>query len=172
MRRLHAWLALIVIATVAACSSSGSGASGSLWTYGPTAGPAATSVPPTVSPTAVPSTVPSAGPATIALSEWKVDIASTIAKGSATFTISNAGTIPHELLVFKSDLEASAYPVDAAGDIVEDGAGVTLVSDGENIDPAGTQERTVDLVPGKYLFVCNIAGHFKAGMFTVVTVTP
>jgi uncharacterized cupredoxin-like copper-binding protein len=159
---------VIVMAFATACTGSSSGASGSLWTYGPTAGPPATSAPASVAPTAV----PSAGPATIALTEWKVDTASTIAKGSVTFSISNAGTIPHELLVFKSDLAPAAYPTDAAGDIVEDGAGVTLVSDGENIDPAGTQSRTVDLVPGTYLFVCNIPGHFTAGMFTVVTVTP
>ncbi len=51
--------------------------------------------------------------------------------------------------------------------------GITLVSDGDNIDPGGTQTRTVDLTqPGSYLFVCNIPGHFKAGMFSAVTVTP
>ena len=80
------------------------------------------------------------------------------------------GTAPHELLVFKSDLDPSAYPTDAAGDIKEEGAGVTLTSDGENIDPAGSQARTIVLVPGKYVFVCNIPGHFKQGMFAVVTV--
>ena len=74
--------------------------------------------------------------------------------------------------MFKSDRDASAYPVDKAGDIKEEGAGVELLSDGENIDPGGTQTRTIDLAPGKYLFVCNIPGHFKQGMFTEVTVTP
>ena len=87
-------------------------------------------------------------------------------------TITNAGVTPHELLVFKSDLKPAAYPTDAAGDIKEEGAGVKLVSDGDNIDPAGTQARSVDLAPGKYLFVCNIPGHFKQGMFTIVTVAP
>jgi uncharacterized cupredoxin-like copper-binding protein len=56
---------------------------------------------------------------------------------------------------------------------VEDGPGITLVSDGDNLDPGTTQTRTVDLTqPGSYLFVCNIPGHFKAGMFSAVTVTP
>jgi len=79
--------------------------------------------------------------------------------------------MPHELLIFKSDLAPAAYPKDKSGDIIEDGPGVNLVSDGENIDPAGAQTRTVDLKPGTYLFVCNIPGHFKQGMFQVVTVT-
>jgi uncharacterized cupredoxin-like copper-binding protein len=68
-------------------------------------------------------------------------------------------------------LDTSAYPVDAAGNIIEDGPGITLVSDGENIDPGGTQDRVIDLtIPGKYVFLCNLPGHFKAGMFTQVTV--
>jgi uncharacterized cupredoxin-like copper-binding protein len=127
------------------------------------------------SPTAVPSVAPTTSVVTggtIVLSEWKVDTASTIKAGKSTFTISNAGTIAHELLIFKSDKAPSAYPTDAAGDIVEDGAGVDLSSDGDNIDPAGSQTRSVTLAPGTYLFVCNIPGHFKSGMFTVVTVTP
>jgi len=98
-------------------------------------------------------------------------VAGTLKAGTSTFAISNAGAIAHELLVFKSDLAPAAYPTDAAGDIKEEGAGVALLSDGDNIDPAGSQTRTVDLAAGTYLFVCNIPGHFKAGMFAVVTVT-
>jgi hypothetical protein len=44
----------------------------------------------------------------------------------------------------------------AAGNIIEKGAGVDLLSDGDNID---------------HLFVCKIAGHFKQGMYSVVIVT-
>ena len=84
----------------------------------------------------------------------------------------NNGTVPHELLIFKSDLAPAAYPTDTAGDVQEEGVGVTLVSDGENIDPGGSQARSVDLAPGTYLFLCNIPGHFEQGMFAVVTVTP
>jgi len=93
--------------------------------------------------------------------------------GQMNFSITNIGTIQHELLVFKSDLPPSAFPIDNKGNVIEDGPGITLVSDGDNIDPGKTQARTVDLTqPGTYLFVCNIPGHFKAGMFSVVTVTP
>jgi uncharacterized cupredoxin-like copper-binding protein len=108
-----------------------------------------------------------------ALSEWHVAVPSTIKAGTINLEAANFGTIQHELLVFKSDLPPSAYPVDKNGHIIEDGPGITLVSDGDNIDPGKTQARTVDLTqPGTYLFVCNIPGHFKAGMFSVVTVTP
>jgi uncharacterized cupredoxin-like copper-binding protein len=117
----------------------------------------------------------SAGPADVAihLSEWSVGVPTTIAAGSVNLSITNIGKIPHELLVFKSDLAPSTLPLDSHGNIIEDGPGVNLVSDGDNIDPGGTQSRQVDLSkPGQYIFVCNIPGHFKAGMFTVVNVTP
>jgi uncharacterized cupredoxin-like copper-binding protein len=108
-----------------------------------------------------------------ALSEWHVAVPSTIKAGTINLEAANFGTIQHELLVFKSDLAPSAFPVDQNGDIIEDGPGITLVSDGDNIDPGKTQTRTVDLTqPGTYQFLCNIPGHFKAGMFSVVTVTP
>jgi uncharacterized cupredoxin-like copper-binding protein len=129
----------------------------------------------TAAPSPVVSLAPTAAivvPPTIDLAEWTVDTASTLKAGTIKFKISNSGTIAHELLVFKSDLQPAAYPTNPAGGIVEEGGGVDLVSEGENIDPGGTQTRSVTLTPGTYLFVCNIPGHFKAGMFTVVTVTP
>jgi len=105
------------------------------------------------------------------LSEWKVAVPTTFKAGQVSFNVVNTGAIQHELLVFKSDLDPSQYPQDSNG-IVEDGAGITKVSDGDNLDAGKSQSRTVDLSqPGKYLFVCNIPGHFKQGMFTVVIVT-
>jgi uncharacterized cupredoxin-like copper-binding protein len=108
-----------------------------------------------------------------ALSEWHVAAPGTIKAGTVILEAANFGTIQHELLVFKSDLPPSAFPVDKNGNIIEDGPGINLVSDGDNIDPGKTQTRTVNLTqPGSYVFVCNIPGHFKAGMFSSVTVTP
>jgi uncharacterized cupredoxin-like copper-binding protein len=120
-------------------------------------------------------TLPSAQQAYVpaALSEWHVAVPSTIKAGTVNLEIANFGTIQHELLVFKSDLPPSQFPVDSSGNIVEDGPGISKVSDGDNLDPGTTQTRTVDLSqPGTYLFACNIPGHFKAGMSSVVTVTP
>jgi uncharacterized cupredoxin-like copper-binding protein len=120
-------------------------------------------------------TPPSAQQAYVAagLSEWHVAVPTMITAGTVNLEAANFGTIQHELLVFRSDLPPSQFPVDKNGNIVEDGPGIALISDGDNIDPGKTQTRTVDLTqPGSYLFVCNIPGHFKAGMYSVVTVTP
>lgn len=171
MSRLRIVLVSIAIAAAsAACASSGASTSQS----GTAATPA---TPASTAPTAAPSVpaVASAPPATapsVSLTEWKVVVTGTIKSGKTDLTIKDIGVAPHELLVFKSNLAASAYPLDKAGNIIEEGGGVTLISDGENIDPGGTQTRTIDLAPGHYLFVCNIPGHFRQGMFTAVTVTP
>jgi len=140
-----------------------------------TASPAPTasapSATPTTGPVASPIGVPPTGLA-IYLSEWSVALPTSMSTGPVNVTITNIGTMQHELLVFKSDLAPDAYPVDSQGTIIEDGPGITLVSRGDPISPGKTETRVVDLTqPGTYLFVCNLPGHFKAGMFRVVTVT-
>lgn len=97
--------------------------------------------------------------------------ASTVKAGKVTFNVTNDGNLQHELLVFNTDLEPKDFPLDPEGNINEEGPGMNKISDGDNIDTGGTQTRVVDLSkPGKYVLVCNIAGHFKAGMFTTITV--
>src|SRR5262249_55917062 len=111
-------------------------------------------------------------PLSMTLTEWKVEVPSTLPHGQYAITITNNGSMEHELLVFKSELYPAQYPVDATGNIQEDGPGITKISDGDNIDRGKSQTRTVDLTqPGLYLFACNLPGHFKQGMYTVVTVT-
>jgi uncharacterized cupredoxin-like copper-binding protein len=163
----------IIAGAVGACSSAAAVPSTHLAVT--SAPPAASIATPTASPVAAASApatpIAIAVDPTISLYEWKVIAPTTLKAGKTSFTISNFGTVPHELLIFKSPLAADKYPTDAKGNIKEKGAGVDVLSDGENIDPAGSQVRTVDLTPGTYLFVCNIPGHFKSGMFSVVTVT-
>lgn len=120
-------------------------------------------------------TAPSAEQAYVpaALSEWHIAVPPVIKAGTVILEVGNFGTIQHELLIFKTDLLPSQFPLDKNGNVIENGPGITLVSDGDNIDPGATQTRTVDLTqPGTYVFACNIPGHFEAGMYAIVTVTP
>ncbi len=125
----------------------------------------------TTSSTSANSPSPQTGAPNVSLTEWKVDVPAAFPAKSTTFQITNTGSVQHELLVFKSDLSASAYPTDADGAIKEDGPGITKVSDGDNLDPGKSQSRDIDLTkPGKYVFTCNLPTHFKQGMFTEVTI--
>jgi uncharacterized cupredoxin-like copper-binding protein len=112
-----------------------------------------------------------ASPGPVLLSDFAVrPAATTVAAGNVTFQITNTGKAQHELLVFRSNLQPSAYPL-KDGNIDEEGAGIAKVSDGDNLGPGNVQTRSVDLSqPGTYLFVCNLPGHFRLGMYRVVTV--
>lgn len=138
---------------------------------------AATSTPSSSESSASTTATPTASDTAISVDLKEFQITSStesIPPGVKTLAISNSGTIQHELLVFRSDLDPSAYPLDpATGDINEDGAGITKISDGDNLDPGGAQTRALDLSqPGTYTFVCNLPGHFRQGMVKTLTVAP
>jgi uncharacterized cupredoxin-like copper-binding protein len=91
--------------------------------------------------------------------------------GKHEYTIINSGTVQHELLVFHTTIDPARLPLGPDGNIDENAPGVDKISDGDNIDPGKGQTRTIDLsIPGIYVFVCNLPGHYKSGMFTKVTV--
>lgn len=113
----------------------------------------------------------SAGTIAVELKEMTVTADPTsIATGSVKFTATNAGAMGHELVILKTDLAADALPVEA-GKASEGGQGVEMI--GKIVEFAGgeTESATFDLVPGKYVLICNIAGHYQAGMRTGITAT-
>ncbi len=85
--------------------------------------------------------------------------------GSVTLKVRNAGDVDHEMVVLKTDLSPSALPTDPDKDKVnEEGAGVQSIGELEDIHPGNTPSKTFNLSPGKYIFVCNIPGHYRNGM--------
>ncbi len=83
--------------------------------------------------------------------------------GSVTLTVRNSGTIEHEMVVLRTDLAPATLPVE--GDKVnEQGPGVTAIGEIEDIQAGATKSKTFNLTPGKYIFVCNIPGHYRDGM--------
>ena len=88
--------------------------------------------------------------------------------GSTTFDITNDGPSTHEFVVFTTDLAQDALPVD--GSTVTEG-NLDLVDEVEDIAPGVGTSLTVDLEPGSYVVICNIEGHYTAGMHAALTVT-
>ena len=137
--------------------------------------PKTTTVEATASSSPEPTTTVDSATLAVSLREFSIGASSTtVTPGIKTLQITNTGTIQHELLVFRSDLAPSSYPIDpSTGDINEDASGITKVSDGDNIDPGGSQSRAVDVSqPGTYTFICNLPGHFRSGMVATFTVAP
>jgi uncharacterized cupredoxin-like copper-binding protein len=129
---------------------------------------------PTAAPTA-------AGPTTVkvTLQEWAVVPApASVAAGAVLFEVTNSGPEDvHEFVVIKTDLDAGALPVDSTGTVTEDGAGMTVVDEIEDIPVGQTQELTVTLAAGKYVLLCNIysadeqESHYAMGMRIAFDVT-
>ncbi|MEO5724631.1 MAG: hypothetical protein ABIQ39_08410, partial [Ilumatobacteraceae bacterium] len=113
----------------------------------------------------------------IELNEFHVIASVTsVAGGTVTFTSKNTGALVHELVLFKTDLDASDLPLDEDGAVDEKGAGLELIDEVEDVKPSETKSFTVaQLEPGKYLLVCNVVEgtvkHFMQGMYTTFSVT-
>jgi uncharacterized cupredoxin-like copper-binding protein len=90
--------------------------------------------------------------------------------GSITFQARNDGTTTHELYVFATDLPADQLPVED-GLVDESADGVEFISEVEDIAPGTSKDLTVELDAGNYVLLCNIAGHYEAGMRTSFDVT-
>jgi len=102
----------------------------------------------------------------------------TVPHGKVTFLVTNAGTIPHELLVLPlaGTQNAGTRPVGRDGRADETGslgeASATCAEGGgEGILPSASGWVTLDLQPGRYELLCNFPGHYRAGMYTELTVT-
>ena len=95
---------------------------------------------------------------------------STVPAGTVEFETTNKGKIPHEMVVIKTDLPLEKLPL--KGDkLDEDKAGKEIGEiEEDDLKSGETKTLKVNLTPGKYLIVCNLPGHFKAGMRTFLTV--
>jgi uncharacterized cupredoxin-like copper-binding protein len=111
----------------------------------------------------------------VTLRDFAIDLdRSSATSGEVTFSIRNDGPSPHELVVFRTDLAPDALPtVEESGVPVvdEEGEGVTLVDEVEDIAPGETADLTVTLQPGSYVLVCNLPAHYQQGMRAAFTVS-
>jgi uncharacterized cupredoxin-like copper-binding protein len=91
--------------------------------------------------------------------------------GEVTFNVKNdSKDTVHEMIVMYLADPAQALPyIVADSKVDEDKAG----DKGEvsELDPGKSGTLTVALKPGKYILICNVAGHFMAGMWTAFEVT-
>ena len=87
--------------------------------------------------------------------------------GKIKIGVRNLGTMEHSFEVLKTDLPPDKLPVDgASAKAKEDGK----VGEIPSIPAGKSAAVTLDLTPGKYVFICNIAGHYQIGMHTGFTV--
>ncbi len=102
----------------------------------------------------------------ISLTEMAISASpDSVKAGDVAFDVTNDGNIEHELVVVKTNKKAGDLPTDASGKADETGSvGDTEVQAGES------SELDLKLAAGHYALICNLPGHYKAGMYTDFTV--
>jgi len=132
-----------------------------------------TTTPTASTPTTAPTSTAMPGTATsidVVLNEFNIIPATESAPaGSITFVAKNEGAIAHELVVVRSDAEATALPMLADGSKVDENA-IDVIDEIEEFAAGGEESKTFELSAGRYLLICNIAAHYGAGMVTEFTV--
>ncbi|MDA0270518.1 MAG: hypothetical protein O2798_06465 [Chloroflexi bacterium] len=179
MNRLHrarglaVGLGLLAVMTVgAACGGDDAPATtptATEATAAPTeAGTAATT--PAATPAATEAATPAVDPGTVAVVLVDFSVRATPASapaGTVTFATRNGGTVPHELVVIRSDSEPGALPI---VDGFVDEAAVDVRGEVAEMPDGGEGSVALELESGRYLLICNVVGHYAAGMVAVVTV--
>jgi uncharacterized cupredoxin-like copper-binding protein len=114
----------------------------------------------------------------VTLQEWSVlpEVASADA-GEITFHITNDGPEDiHEFVVVKTDLEPGELPTDDTGAVDEEGEGMEVMGEVEDLAIDATEDLTLSLDAGSYVLICNIyseeeqEAHYEEGMRTAFTV--
>ncbi|WP_370329539.1 hypothetical protein [Mycolicibacterium hippocampi] len=102
----------------------------------------------------------------------------TVPAGEVSFRVLNAGAWIHELTVLPlgQDKSIGQRRIEPNNQ-VDESAGLGHVEascgadEGDGLVPGAVGWTTITLEPGRYELICNIAGHYWAGMYTELTVT-
>jgi len=102
------------------------------------------------------------------LSDYKITVdVPSVKAGKIKIGVRNLGAMEHSFQVLKTDLPPDKLPVDgASAKAKEDGK----VGEIASIAAGKSAAVTLDLTPGNYVFICNIASHYQLGMHTGFTV--
>jgi len=104
------------------------------------------------------------------LDEYSIAVAKrTLPSGSQTFDVTNAGTIAHQFLVLRTDRRPDDLPT-KDGVVNTDAKGVKIAGELEIVSPGASDHLVVNLRPGRYTLICNIAGHYTNGMRTGLSI--
>ncbi len=95
----------------------------------------------------------------------------TVAAGPAVFHASNDGNAPHELVVIATPLPDDSLPRTPDGKVDLASSQLRVVGQASGITPGGHADVTASLTPGSYVLICNVTGHYAAGMHSRFTAT-
>ena len=129
---------------------------------------AATSSPLTGSPSGQASAASSATATTAAgaistlLTEFDITLSAPSAPpGEVVFEVRNAGALPHEVILVRTELDAAALPVE---DGTVDEEALYIVAEVRDMAAGESATMTAELKAGHYVLICNLSGHYESGV--------
>lgn len=103
----------------------------------------------------------------VTMKDYRVELnVTTLKAGTVKIGVKNAGGMEHSFELLKTDLPFDKLPTTGDARAREDG----LVKQIKSIAVGKVSTITADLVAGKYVVICNVAGHYQLGMRAALTV--
>jgi uncharacterized cupredoxin-like copper-binding protein len=114
---------------------------------------------------------PAGSTVSVTLHDFKIESSTPVSNQTGVvFRVQNLAPVTHEFVIVRSDLPADQLPIASDG----------LSVDEEQLRPAGeinqveagtTETLSIHLAPGRYVFFCNLEGHYLGGMHGVLEVS-
>ncbi|HXJ63771.1 MAG TPA: plastocyanin/azurin family copper-binding protein [Actinomycetota bacterium] len=109
----------------------------------------------------------SGGKVDVGLKEFSISPnAQSVKAGDVTFDVTNDGTTQHEMVLIRTDDAPADLPFEN-GEASETGS----VGEVAELNAGASGTLNVDVKPGRYVMICNLPGHYTAGMRTEFTVS-
>jgi uncharacterized cupredoxin-like copper-binding protein len=91
----------------------------------------------------------------------------TVSPGKLRVTEKNAGQVLHEFILVRSSASPGSLP--APGGSVDEKK-LRVIGEIPDVAPGESKAKTFNLKPGSYVYICNVPGHYSAGMNGALTV--
>jgi uncharacterized cupredoxin-like copper-binding protein len=117
--------------------------------------------------TAAAETIPTDVDVAVHMQDYKVILSVPTAKaGTVKFGIKNEGNMEHSFELIRTDIPFDQLPTTGDAKAKEDG----LIKQVKSLPVGKVSVVTADLAAGKYVIICNVAGHYQLGMRAAFTV--
>jgi hypothetical protein len=108
---------------------------------------------------------------TITLHDFRIDSSASVSSDTdVTFQVQNQAPATHEFVLVRSGLPSAQLPIASDGLSVDEDQ---LQAAGEigQVETGTTETLAIHLAPGRYVFFCNLEGHYLGGMHGVLEVS-
>jgi uncharacterized cupredoxin-like copper-binding protein len=93
-----------------------------------------------------------------------------VTAGDVVLRVHNDAPMTHEFIVVRTDLPADRLPIGRDGLSVNEDW-LSAIGELDEVPAASDGSLALSLLPGNYVFFCNLEGHYLGGMHGVLEVT-